>query len=754
MIRCLMLLSSLLILFVSQAQQLNVPHHNPISISLYRTLEQADPNEVLHLLVKGDMSQIEIQAGRYEATVKYAYNDIGAIEIPASQVEFFAKLPAVQYLDDGQAKGMLLNDAMRKNTNVDSVHAGYAPLPDSIQGEGVILAFLDTGIELKHPDFWNADSTTRVKYIWDQTSPNGPNTPTKYGYGQVWDSTDIDDGNCPHKDDHGHGTRVAGIASGNGQTAEDYKGVAPKSDIIIVEIDLTANNFFTKMTDAIDFVLDKADQMGKPVVINASLGAYVGSHDGQDLTAQLIDNMLKAKPGRAMVCAAGNGGDTQFHLGYPLTSDTTFTWFNYHNSLGYAYLQMWADTAEFNKARFGVGINRNTDFAYLDATPLRNPLNDFSLDIGSDKKTDTLKNANGQRLATVDIYGSRMGKSYVFDVVVYMDSTNYYPQLATTGEGRFDVWSDPSLTGTSNLKRGGLPDASVYPDIVHYRVPDSDLSLVSSWACSPNVISVGNFVNRNQYPNWRGDTTYVGLTVGELEVSSSRGPTRSGLIKPDITSSGQVILSPAPIWLLNSWKNSLKTNVSPEGWHARFGATSAASPIVAGVVALYFQVHPDADYQEVIDALHATAKQDTFTGFNLPNNTWGYGKVDAFSMVTAIRGCMDTAALNYNPNAVIEGDTCIYEPIGGILIGNEPTIPGFRVFPNPAHDYMWVELDIPVDEQAEIQVMNATGQVVSVTRFDRDRHGIIRRNNLPNGLYMVSLYIEGQWKGTRKILLN
>ena len=65
-----------------------------------------------------------------------------------------------------------------------------------------------------------------------------------------------------------------------------------------------------------------------------------------------------------------------------------------------------------------------------------------------------------------------------------------------------------------------------------------------------------------------------------------------------------------------------------DGMHYLYNGTSFAG-VVAGVAALYLQKHPDADYAEIKNAIITQAKQDTFTGDALPNNSWGYGKVDA-----------------------------------------------------------------------------------------------------------------------------
>ncbi|MBL0103977.1 MAG: hypothetical protein IPP51_09635 [Bacteroidetes bacterium] len=62
------------------------------------------------------------------------------------------------------------------------------------------------------------------------------------------------------------------------------------------------------MANAVEYIFNKAQQLGKPCVINASLGDYIGSHDGLDLESQYISNLLNQQAGRALVAAAGNVG--------------------------------------------------------------------------------------------------------------------------------------------------------------------------------------------------------------------------------------------------------------------------------------------------------------------------------------------------------------------------------------------------------------------------------------------------------------
>ncbi|HCK23059.1 MAG TPA: hypothetical protein DHW15_13155, partial [Bacteroidetes bacterium] len=180
-----------------------------------------------------------------------------------------------------------------------------------------------------------------------------------YGYGITCDSIQIAEGTCPHVDYtywYSHGSGVAGVAASSGNAANAFKGIAPNADIVVVALDF-GSNFLTNVVDAIDYVFQYADSVGKPCVINTSFGSYVGSHDATDMVAQAIEAMLDEKPGRVITAAAGNAGNQRMHLGYEVTPESQFTWFKKLSYANLAYWQLWADTADFNDVFFSIGAD-------------------------------------------------------------------------------------------------------------------------------------------------------------------------------------------------------------------------------------------------------------------------------------------------------------------------------------------------------------------------------------------------------------
>src|SRR5690606_926764 len=153
-------------------------------------------------------------------------------------------------------------------------------------GEGILMGIIDTGVDFNHADFKDSLGNTRIKYLWDQKPTSGSTVPSPFGYGIEWTETQINMAQCTQSDMayYGHGTGVAGIAAGNGLASGHHQGPASKSDLIVVALDF--NKTGPTIADAVQYIFDKAIQIGKPCVINASLGDYYGSHDATDLQTQ------------------------------------------------------------------------------------------------------------------------------------------------------------------------------------------------------------------------------------------------------------------------------------------------------------------------------------------------------------------------------------------------------------------------------------------------------------------------------------
>lgn len=204
-------------------------------------------------------------------------------------------------------------DSARAMSKVDLAHYGNS-LPRSYTGKGVLIGIFDTGIDLLHPDF-KTENGTRILYLWDMGEEFSPRPPQGYDWGREYTKTEIDANldSIFQKDLVGHGTNVAGIAGGNGRARHKFVGFAPEADLIIVNGN--RNGSMSSFTDAdilaaCNYIFSKAEELGKPCVINLSLGNIFGSHDNEDLLGKALSNLVSEKKGRAIVASAGNEGGT------------------------------------------------------------------------------------------------------------------------------------------------------------------------------------------------------------------------------------------------------------------------------------------------------------------------------------------------------------------------------------------------------------------------------------------------------------
>ena len=164
-----------------------------------------------------------------------------------------------------------------------------------VNGSGVVIGVLDTGIDANHPDFYFPNGESKIIY-------NVSFVPGE----------DAGDG-------FGHGTHVAGIAAGTGAASGGvYKGVAPGA--YLANIKVMANNgsgYVSWIIKGIEYAINKSID-----VINLSLGGgYNGV--GDDPLSLAVDRAVDM--GVVVVVAAGNEGPNYSSLGSPAVSRKAIT---------------------------------------------------------------------------------------------------------------------------------------------------------------------------------------------------------------------------------------------------------------------------------------------------------------------------------------------------------------------------------------------------------------------------------------------
>ena len=241
-----------------------------------------------------------------------------------------------------------------------------------LNGKGVLLAVLDSGITWDLEVFRKADGSTRIRYLWDQTvskktgdvrygkMPDGFSIGTEYTAEEInaalqmhtWDRYRL----IPSRDLSGHGTAVAGIAAGRSADGL-YTGAAPEAELIVVKLGLPGNNGgaeegFPRTTEilrGVTYALWKARQLNMPLVINLSFGNSYGSHDGSSLLERFLDNASEI--GKTVICVgSGNEGAARGHFAGNITRDSRVELAvgNYERSLN---IQLWKNYSDVFRIR-------------------------------------------------------------------------------------------------------------------------------------------------------------------------------------------------------------------------------------------------------------------------------------------------------------------------------------------------------------------------------------------------------------------
>ncbi|MBS1647575.1 MAG: S8 family peptidase [Bacteroidetes bacterium] len=683
-----------------------------MNTALIKALHQNQQKEYA-VLVQGNVAAIKSCVKKNGGIFKYAYGTICSVVLNEQAIRSLAAQPNIKRIEYYENKIRPLDDTSIIKNNVLKVHNGAAPLPQAYDGSGTIFGLIDTGIDYTHPDFKDSTGKTRILWLWDQTKATATNTPQPFNYGQQWNNQEIDSGLCTHKDMYafGHGSRVAGVAVGNGNHNPIYKGIATQSSIMCVAVNFSSNG--PVILDAMHYLLEKMIPLNKPFVINLSLGDYYGSHDGKDLQAVAMDSMMANIPGRCLVAAAGNEGNTAFHLQYHLTADTNFTCMRSTTSGAFGY-GLFADTNNFNHAYYTIGVYDSTHFQYKGNIGFRTVLSCLNT-----VKNDSIIH-NGKRIGRIQTSASINNGTYELDITINPDSIGYFWTLETTGAGFFDAWD------FEYVPQNALPTGlAALPRMTYYKNTDIQQTICTSYQCSKNVLTVANYNERRGFTSLGGVYSPQAGPYDTLSLSSSAGPTRDGRIKPDIAATGDNIMAAANIYLChwNAVNYPHAGIISQDTMYMIFNGTSSAAPAASGVALLYLQKYPTATSTQIIQAITSCAKQDYYTGSALPNNNWGYGKLNGFGALT----CSMTSGMP--------------------LLHNEKVI----LYPNPAQQQ--IQFLFNEETNADITIYSLLGQEVLRSHCNGTTY-VLPIQSLSNGLYLYKITKENTAFAEGKFIKN
>jgi len=563
-----------------------------------------------------------------------------------------------------------LNDLAVGLSGADLVHDAYLNNV-AYDGTDVIVLIIDTGIDWTHLDFRDPDDDTksRILYIWDQTDvttytdamtpeDRDPTNFSGLNYGAEYTNAQINselDGSAPDSvkqtDTNGHGTAVAGAAVGNGASlsSKKYSGMAPGADIVVVRAGV--NSFSdTNLKDALTYAQKIASTTGKPVVVNLSLGDQANAHDGTSTKDEAVDAFTASGNGRVAVVAAGNAGNESIHVSGSVadaaTESIVITVPSFTNSTGagndYFAFELWWDSN--NDVTANVLSPSNT-YSYSRAT---GEFGTSSTDSGSIYLENTLDSD----------HPSHEDKRIYFRVEDAIDGTG--PGIGTwtlqltnnSGSTRtYHAWLSASSLGSTPLYATISGGNSTYT--------------IASPGVAASAITVGAYTARWRWsPASGGTPAFLGTDRSDdIAEFSSLGPTRDGSQKPDISTPGRGVVTATSTDFTPNPTYAIIT----DKYHLTEG-TSIGAGSVSGAVALLLDYNGSLSASSIKALLTDNADSDTYTG-TVPNNEWGYGKLNIFeAMAKAING---SGSVDHD---VYSYDAWSAHASGSLLSGNKASV--------------------------------------------------------------------------------
>lgn len=489
------------------------------------------------------------------------------LTVPEALVDTVSDTPEIEYVE--KPKRFYYGQTFPAGTSCFPPVTMRTPF---LNGRGVLLAVLDSGITWDLEVFRKADGSTRIRYLWDQTvlrdrtRPQDQTVPEKtgnVGYGKMPDGFAFgteytaEEINAalqmpaldryrliPSRDLSGHGTAVAGIAAGK-SAGGLYTGAAPEAELIVVKLGLPGNSGgaeegFPRTTEilrGVTYALRKAGQLNMPLVINLSFGNSYGSHDGSSLLERFLDNASEI--GKTVICVgSGNEGAARGHFAGNITRDSRVELAvgNYEKSLN---IQLWKNYSDVFRIR------------------LQSP---------GGEEAELTTNIQGGKY-TLRLEQTRI-LVYLGEPLPYAVAQEIYLEMIPVTGGYIDagIWTirlEPVMTVTGQyylyLPAGnGRGDSTGF-----YRsTPQMTLTVPSTAA---KVITVGAYDPvYDTYADFSGR--------GYADSTRTIGVTAAGLTKPDLVAPGVNIQAP-----------------DVYGSFLPVTGTSFATPIVSGAAALLME---------------------------------------------------------------------------------------------------------------------------------------------------------------------
>lgn len=472
-------------------------------------------------------------------------------------------------------------------------------LPET--GRGTAVCVIDWSLDYAHPDFRNADGSTRLLGLWDQRGPAVP--ANRYGYGRIHTPAALDRalgqpdpfaalGYTPAA--NAHGTHVLGIAAGNGR-AGGPQGIAPEAGLIFIHLGSGGGDLGNsiELLEAIDFAVRTAAD--RPLVFNLSLGRHGGSHTGTLLVERAIDWLLINRPGTAVVQSTGNYYSRDVHMSGRI-SETRTARLPFRMTRRDAIpvsVEIWYNGADEFAARMRGPDGASAVAALGHDAPVRladgREVGHLYHRIADPNSGDNMINLFLRREAVAGVWEIEIEG---IDVV----------------DGRWHAWIE---------RNAACPRCQA-----QFRHDLADPRSTTGSICNAlRTIAVGAYDGHDP--------------AHALASFSSVGPTRDGRRKPLLVAPGVRVLSVRS-----------RSDPTATPGYMRMSGTSMAAPHVAGAIALMMQA---AGLQRVTSLRRALFATLAAPGADDPR--WGYGQLAIAEAVTRARALPPPVATPPRPPA-------------------------------------------------------------------------------------------------------
>ena len=482
------------------------------------------------------------------------------------------------------------------------------------QGAGVIVGFVDTGINYMDPLFRNVDGSTRIVGIWDQTN-NSDNSNsieneaakpfsafsalygTQYTAAQINLALNSDDpvSIVPTRDENGHGTFLASIAAGNRDERAEFSGAAPRASIAMVKLKPAKQylrEFYLIQDGAeayqendimmgVSYLYFLAKKYSMPLVVCIPLGTNMGSHMGMSRLGQYL-NQVSLSNGSAVITAAGNETGARHHFLAVMDADTDEV------------------TAELRVGEREAGFSMEL----------------WAADVGVYTVGFISPTGEVARRISVPLRGEN-----TVSFLLEQTRITVYTQIADVSAGSqfiFMRFENPMSGIWRILIRNSLDIRETF----HLWLPVRGFISDETYFLRPNPDTIITDPGNAQYPI---TVTAYDHTRNSIYIHASRGYSRSGQIKPDLAAPGVNILG-----------------ASSSGRRlTRMSGTSVSAAHLAGAAAILLNWGIlDGNYPylntPVLKSIFVRGAQRN-PALTYPNREFGYGMLDLYEAFLRLR---------------------------------------------------------------------------------------------------------------------